>query len=99
METYDRMRASGGVPIFFALSAVVTIMAAAPSLMPDALPAVTVPSFLNAGFSAASFSAVVPARGYSSVSTRSGSPFLCGTSTGTISALKLPSWIACAARR
>ena len=72
-------------------SAVVTTSAAAPSLMPDALPAVTVPSFLNAGFSAASFSAVVPARGYSSVSTRSGSPFFCGTSTGTISALKLPS--------
>ena len=28
--------------------------------MPDALPAVTVPSFANAGFSAASFSTVVP---------------------------------------
>jgi hypothetical protein len=34
-----------------ARSAVATTTAAAPSLMPDALPAVTVPSFLNAGFS------------------------------------------------
>jgi hypothetical protein len=34
--------------------------------MPEALPAVTLPSFLNAGFNAASFSTVVQARGYSS---------------------------------
>ena len=40
--------------------------------MPDALPAVTVPSFVKAGRSAASFSAVVPARGYSSFVTRTG---------------------------
>ncbi|WP_373862672.1 thiolase family protein [Burkholderia multivorans] len=36
------------------------IMSAAPSLMPDALAAVTVPSFANAGFSPASDSAVTP---------------------------------------
>ena len=34
-------------------------------MIPDALPAVTDPSFLNAGRNAASFSGVVPARGYS----------------------------------
>ena len=45
------MRASGAVPTCRALAAVVTTSAAAPSLIPEALPAVTVPSFLNAGFS------------------------------------------------
>ena len=74
----DRILASGLRPSFAARSAVATTTAAAPSLMPEALPAVTVPSFLNAGFSAASFSAVVPARGYSSVSKAIGSPFFCG---------------------
>src|SRR5919206_528645 len=59
--------------------------AAAPSLIPDALPAVTVPSLTNAGRSAASFSTVVPARGYSSREILSGAPFFCGTSTATIS--------------
>ena len=55
------------VPTAVAFAAVATTSAAAPSLMPDALPAVTVPSFLNAGFRAGEFSAVVPGRGYSSV--------------------------------
>jgi hypothetical protein len=53
---------------------------------------------LKAGFSAASFSAVVPGRGYSSLSTISGSPFFCGIDTGTISALNRPSLIARTAR-
>ena len=96
---YDRMRASGGVPALRSAWPVTTTSADAPSLMPDAFPAVTEPSFLNAGFSAPSFSAVVPARGYSSVSMRSGSPFFCGTSTATISASKLPSPTARTARR
>ena len=39
---------------------------AAPSLMPDALPAVTVPSLEKAGFSFAMESSVAPARIYSS---------------------------------
>ena len=39
---YARMRASGAVPICRACLAVVTTSAAAPSLMPEALPAVTV---------------------------------------------------------
>jgi hypothetical protein len=90
--------ARGVRPISRALADVVTTSAAAPSLMPDALPAVTLPSFLKAGLSAASFSAVVPARGYSSVSTRSGSPFFCATCTGTISSLNHPLRIAVSAR-
>jgi hypothetical protein len=67
--------------------------------MPDALPAVTVPSFLNAGFRAASVSTVVPARGYWSRSTTSGGPFFCGMLTGTISRANQPSACAWAARR
>ncbi len=41
-------------------------MAAAPSLMPDEFPAVTVPSFIKAGFNEASFSREV-SRGCSSI--------------------------------
>ena len=47
------MRASGARPSDLARSAAITTSAEAPSLTPGALPAVTVPSFLNAGFSAA----------------------------------------------
>jgi len=50
------------------------ISAAAPSLIPDALPAVTVPSGPNSGFKAASPSSVVSARGCSSVLISSVSP-------------------------
>ena len=50
-----------------ARSSEVTSRAAAPSLSGQALPAVTVPSGLKAGFRAASFSTVVPARGPSSL--------------------------------
>ena len=75
--------------------------AAAPSLSGQALPAVTVPPSLNAGFSAASFSSVVPARGPSSlVTTVSGKldlvallvglPCARATVTGTISLSKWP---------
>jgi hypothetical protein len=67
--------------------------------MPEALPAVTVPSFLKAGFNPASFSAVLPARGYSSTENTTGSPFRCGIGTGTISSRNTPDWIAAAARR
>jgi hypothetical protein len=52
-------------------------------LIPDELPAVTDPAFANAGFKAASFSTVVPGLGYSSLATRTGEPFFCGTSTAT----------------
>ena len=60
------------------------------SFVPGALPAVTVPSFLNAGFSFASASNVESERGDSSVLTITGSPFFCGISTGTIWAAKNP---------
>ncbi len=46
----------------------ITTTAVAPSLIPDALPAVTEPSFLKAGRSFPKLSAVVPARGNSSCS-------------------------------
>ena len=65
-------------------------MAAAPSLMPLALPAVTVPLGRKAGFRRASFSIVVSGRGCSSVSTTMGSPLRWGTTTGTISSLNRP---------
>ncbi len=51
--------AIGCMPKAFALSSVITSIAAAPSLIPDALPAVTDPSFLNAGRSCANLSIVV----------------------------------------
>ncbi len=63
--------------------------AAAPSLIPDALPAVTVPPARNAGFSDASFSSVVSGRGCSS---RTTSP------TGTSSSSKRPASAAAAQR-
>ena len=45
----------------------ITTTAAAPSLSGQALPAVTLPSGRNTGFSSASFSTVVPGRGPSSL--------------------------------
>ena len=71
-----------------------TSTAAAPSLSGQALPAVTVPSGLNTGFSPASTSTVVPARGPSSRSTRVPS----GSVTGTISRSKCPESRAATAR-
>ena len=41
----ETMRAMGASPAFFAASADATTTAAAPSLIPDALPGVTVPFF------------------------------------------------------
>ena len=75
-----------------------TTSAAAPSFTPGALPAVTVPSFLNAGFSFASASTVVSARIASSRSTTTASPFFCGSEIGTISSLNQPASVAAAAR-
>lgn len=51
--------------------------------MPDALPAVTVPSFLKAGFNFAMPSTLAPKRGYSSWA-KVMSPFLFGMMTGKI---------------
>lgn len=82
--------AIGVIPSSFAFSSLITTTAAAPSLIEEALPAVTrPPSGLNAGRSFASDSFVVPARGPSSVSTMIVSFFFL-TSIGTISSLNLP---------
>jgi len=53
---HEAIRAIGVMPRFFASAAVITTRAAAPSLMPEALPAVTVPSFEKAARSLASAS-------------------------------------------
>src|SRR5660398_222478 len=82
--------ARGLIPWLSAYSREATTTAAPASLMPEALPAVTVPSFLNAGLRVPNPSAVVPARGCSSVSKVMGSPLRCGTSTGSISSLNRP---------
>ncbi len=60
------IRASGLMPSSRALVSLITITAAAPSLSGQALPAVISPSGRKTGFSSASFSMVVPARGPSS---------------------------------
>ena len=82
-----------------AFSADVTTSAAAPSLTPGALPAVTVPSSLNAGLSFANPSAVVSGRIGSSCATMSASPFRWGSVIGTISSRNHPASVAAAARR
>src|SRR5215218_3889896 len=86
---HEAMRASGVRPRFCASDARMTTKAAAPSLMPEALPAVTVPSFEKAGLSLATDSSVVPARMYSSASTTM-SPLRVLIVTGAISSLNLP---------
>src|SRR3954447_13086385 len=59
----DTIRASGVLPRLAASLAVISTTAAAPSLIPDALAAVTVPSLLNAGRSLPIPSSVVPCLG------------------------------------
>ncbi len=93
---HDTMRASGFTPRFLASSALINTKAAAPSLMPEALPAVTEPSLAKAGRSLANDSAVVPWRGNSSVSTTT-SPLRVFTVTATISSLKRPDFCAASA--
>mmetsp|Transcript_18415 Transcript_18415/g.58713 ORF Transcript_18415/g.58713 Transcript_18415/m.58713 type:complete len:226 (-) Transcript_18415:534-1211(-) len=95
---YATTRPSGVPPSCAATDSAATTTAAAPSLMPDALPAVTVPSFLNAARSLPSFSAVAPGFGNSSLSKMMGSPFRCGMETGQISSAKRLSAMALAAR-
>ena len=102
------IRARGVKPSAFAFSSLITSSAAAPSFSGQALPAVTEPPSLNTGFSEASFSNVVPARGPSSllttvsgtsISLPSRSTSLCaGTVTGTISLSKCPDSCAATAR-
>ena len=59
--------------------------AAAPSLSPEALPAVTLPSFLKAGRKLESVSKVVLARENSSLSNTNASPLFWGMEIGKIS--------------
>jgi hypothetical protein len=91
------MRASGLSLRDLARSLSMTTSADAPSLTPGALPAVTVPSFLKAGFSAASVSTVVSGRIPSSRSTTVEWPFFWGISIGNISSRNAPSAVARAA--
>jgi hypothetical protein len=92
---HERIVASGFRPDAFARAAVVTITAAPPSTMPDALPAVTVPSLPNAARSFESASIVVSGLMWSSWSiTTSSLPRL--TFTPTISAANLPAFTALA---
>ena len=89
------MRARGFSPSAAAFLAVITTTAAAPSLIPDALPAVTEPALSNAGRNPASASAVVFLLMNSSVLKIIGSPLRWGIETDTISSLNLPA--SCAA--
>ena len=89
------MYASGVTPSSLALDSFITINIAAPSFIPEALPAVTVPpSFLKAGFNLAKDSTVTPSLINSSSSTTVTFPLRPLTSTGTISSLNLPSALA-----
>jgi hypothetical protein len=69
------------------------MIAPAPSQMPDALAAVTTPSFLKVGLSFDIFSRVVSGRGCSSVSTIF-APFFDWISIGSISRSKTPFFFA-----
>ena len=82
--------AFGFNPYFFTASSLAKIKAAAPSFIPDAFPAVTVPSFLKAGRSFPNPSIEEVGLINSSVSKIFGSPFFCGISTFTISSASLP---------
>ncbi|MNF14169.1 hypothetical protein D3C80_2162780 [compost metagenome] len=62
----EAMRASGSRPRALASSADISTRAAAPSLMPEALAAVTEPSLTKAGFNFSIASMVAPWRIYSS---------------------------------
>ena len=90
----DTMRASGVMPSSAALRSLITMTAAAPSLSGQQFPAVTVPSGRKTGFSAATFSIVVPGRGPSSAATTEPS----GSVTGVISRCQKPFAMAFSAR-
>ena len=99
-------RASGWAPDCLRKASETTSTAAAPSVICEALPAVTVPPSLKAGLSWASPSAVVSRRIPSSAVKRSvrrcSLPFTrptVSTSTGTSSSWNLPASWAAAARR
>ncbi len=82
------MRPSGFRPSASAFAADITTTPAAPSLRPDALPAVTEPALSKAGRRPASASSVDLRLMNSSALKTTGSPFFCGIDTPTISSLK-----------
>ena len=86
-------RARGVRPCVFAALALASSRAHAPSLTPEALPAVMVPLGRTMGLSLPSASSEV-SRGCSSFETTTASPFFCGTVTGVISASKKPRFCA-----
>ena len=88
------MRARGIRPWALTAAALAMMSAAALSLTPLALPAVTVPFSRNGVGSLASCSSVVAGRGCSSQLTLTGSPLRCGISTGVISRASRPISIA-----
>mmetsp|Transcript_4605 Transcript_4605/g.15448 ORF Transcript_4605/g.15448 Transcript_4605/m.15448 type:complete len:210 (+) Transcript_4605:41-670(+) len=89
-------RARGASPRRATASSSASTRLAAPSQMPEALPAVTTPSLRNTGLSLPRPSAVVAGRGCSSTATSSTSPRRRpGTDTGATSALNTPA--SCAA--
>jgi hypothetical protein len=90
------MRASTGLFSLAAWLAFISTTAPAPSLMPEALPAVTVPSLAKAGLSLVMASRVAPWRGYSSSVTTT-SPLRVLTVTGVISSLNRPAFWAASA--
>ena len=95
----ETTRASGSRPSCRAPSSVVTTRQAAPSLICEELPAVTVPPSRKTGRSLASFSKLVSGRGPSSEWIVTGGPFGWGASTVTISSSKRPASVAATARR
>jgi hypothetical protein len=92
----EAMRARGLRPRFLASSALISTRAAAPSLRPEALAAVTVPSLLKAGRRPETLSRVAPWRMYSSWSTTV-SPLRPLMVTGAISSGEPPAFWAASA--
>ncbi len=98
LHAYPATRASGLRPYRFTASSLTTTFAAAPSEMPDALPAVTVPVFSNTGRSLASESSEVCGRGCSSTVMVALGFLRSGTGTEVSSAVNAPAELAAAQR-
>ena len=92
------MRASGVSPSAFGpVRRSSPARAAAPSLMPEALPAVTLPSLSNAGFRPASASASCLRLMNSSLAKTTGSPLRCGIDHRNDLVLERPAFCAASA--
>lgn len=93
---HEAILAIGFMPLFSASDLCISKTAAAPSFSPEALPAVTVPSFLKAGLRLARDSMVAPKRGCSSFSIII-SPLRVFCVMGIISSLNFPEFMAASA--